>query len=77
MREARLIKLLNSILNDEMRVLPVSSYDNFSGTCFGWPTVVGREGAIRRLDVRISEKEGMELQKSINVLKNAQSKIKL
>ena len=71
------VQILNSILNDEMRVLPVSSYDNFSGTCFGWPTVVGREGAIRRLDVRISEKEGMELQKSINVLKNAQSKIKL
>ena len=71
------VQILNSILNDEMRVLPVSSYDNFSGTCFGWPTVVGREGAIRRLDVKISEKEGMELQKSINVLKNAQSKIKL
>lgn len=71
------VQILNSILNDEMRVLPVSSYDNFSGTCFGWPTVVGREGAIRRLDVKISEKEGVELQKSINVLKNAQSKIKL
>lgn len=71
------VQILNSILNDEMRVLPVSSYDNFSGTCFGWPTVVGREGAIRRLDVKISEKEGMELQKSINVLKSAQNKVKL
>ena len=70
------VQILNSILNDEMRVLPVSSYDGFSGTCFGWPTVVGREGAIRRLDVKISEKEGMELQKSINVLKDAQNKIK-
>lgn len=70
------VQILNTILNDEMRVLPVSSYDNYSGTCFGWPTVVGREGAIRRLDLRISEKEGMELQKSINVLKNAQGKIK-
>ena len=70
------VQILNSILNDEMRVLPVSSYDNFSGTCYGWPTVVGREGVVRRLDVKISEKEGVELQKSINVLKNAQSKIK-
>lgn len=70
------VQILNSILNDEMRVLSVSSYDNFSGTCYGWPTVVGREGAIRRLDVKISEKEGMELQKSINVLKDAQKKIK-
>lgn len=71
------VQILNSILNDEMRVLPVSSYDGFSGTCFGWPSVVGREGVLRRLDLKISEKEGVELQKSINVLKSAQNKIKL
>lgn len=70
------VQILNSILNDEMRVLPVSSYDGFSGTCFGWPSVVGREGVLRRLDLKISEQEGVELQKSINVLKNAQNKIK-
>lgn len=71
------VMILNSILNDEMRVLPVSSYDGFSGTCFGWPSVVGREGVTRRLNVKISEKEGIELQKSINVLKSAQNKIKI
>ena len=70
------VQILNSILNDEMRVLPVSSYDGFSGTCFGWPSVVGREGVLRRLDLKISEQEGVKLQKSINVLKNAQNKIK-
>ena len=70
------VQILNAILNDEMRVLSVSSYDGYSGTCFGWPTVVGREGAIRRLDIKISEQEAIELQKSINVLKNAQNKIK-
>lgn len=65
------ISILNSILNDELRILPVSSFDSFSSTCFGWPTVVGREGVIRRLDLKISEKEGMELQKSINALNKA------
>lgn len=70
-------QILNCILNDEMRVLPVSSYDAFSGTSFGWPTVVGRAGAIRRLDLKITEKEGVELQKSINVLKKAIKSIKL
>lgn len=70
------VQILNCILNDENRVLPVSSYDTFSDTCFGWPSVVGREGIVRRLDVKLSEKEGVELQKSINVLKNAISKIK-
>lgn len=70
-------QILNSILNDEMRVLPVSSFDNFSGTCFGWPSVVGREGVLRRLDVKISEAEAIELQKSINVLWDAIKKVKL
>lgn len=70
------VQILNCIFNDEMRVLPVSSYDSFSDTCFGWPTVVGREGIVRRLDIKISEKEGIELQKSINVLKDAISQIK-
>ena len=68
---ASVIRILNSILNDEMRILPVSSFDTFSGTCFGWPTVVGREGVVRRLDLKISEKEGIELQKSINTLSEA------
>lgn len=65
------VMILNSIFNDELRVLPVSSFDGFSGTSFGWPTVVGRAGVIRRLDLKISEKEGIDLQKSINVLREA------
>lgn len=68
--------ILNCIFNDEMRVLPVSSYDGFSNTSFGWPTVVGRAGALRRLDLKITEKEGIELQKSINALKEAINSIK-
>ncbi len=70
------VQILNSIFNDEMRILPVSSYDTFSDTCFGWPSVVGRAGVLRRLDIKISEHEGIELQKSINVLKDAISQIK-
>ena len=70
------VQILNAILNDEMRVMPVSSYDPFSETSFGWPSVVGREGVVRRLDVRISEWEGVELQKSINVLKKAIASVK-
>ena len=70
------VDILNCIFNDEMRVLPVSSYDHFSDTSFGFPSVVGREGIIRRLDLKISEREGVELQKSINALKKAISSVK-
>ena len=71
------LQILNSILNDELRILPVSSFDGFSGTCFGWPTVVGREGVVRRLDLKISEKEGVELQKSINAITKAIKSVKI
>lgn len=71
------VSILNCILNDEMRIMPVSSYDDFSGVSFGFPSVVGREGVIRRLDLKISEKEGLELQKSINTLKKAIDSAKL
>lgn len=69
-------QILNCILNDEMRVLAVSSYDFFSDTAFGFPSIVGRQGIIRRLDLKISEHEGIELQKSINSLKKAISSVK-
>ena len=71
------VQILNCILNDEMRVLPVSSYDQFSDTSFGWPTVVGRKGVIRRLDLKLSEHEGVELQQSINALQKAISSVKI
>lgn len=70
------VQILNCILNDEMRVLAVSSYDHFSGTSFGFPSVVGREGVLRRLDLKLSEHENVELQKSINALKKGISSVK-
>ena len=70
-------QILNCILNDEMRVLAVSSYDAFTGASFGFPSVVGRAGIVRRLDIRLSESEGIELQKSINALKKAINSVKI
>ena len=70
------VDILNCIFNDELRVLPVSSYDHYSDTSFGFPSIVGREGIVRRLDLKISEHEGIELQKSINALKKAIKSVK-
>ena len=69
------VQILDSILNDEMRILPVASQDPFSGVMFGWPTVIGREGVVRRLDLKISEREGVELQESINTLRGEIAKV--
>ena len=70
-------QILNCIFNDEMRVLSVSSYDEFSGVSFGFPSVVGRDGIIRRLDIKLSESEGVKLQKSINKIKDAIKSVKI
>lgn len=69
-------KLINCILGDEKRVLPVSSFDDFAGVYNGFPAVVGREGIIRRIGVHLTEEEGIKMQKSINALKNAINEVK-
>ncbi len=69
-------KLINCILGDERRVLPVSSYDDFTGVYNGFPAIVGRNGIVRRLDLKLSEEEGIKLQKSTNALKAAIEEVK-
>lgn len=68
-------KLVNCILGDEKRVLPVSSYDDFTDVYNGFPAVVGRHGIVRRLELKMTEKEGMKFQKSTNALKEAISEV--
>ena len=51
--------------------MPVSTYDAFTDTFFGWPSVIGRDGVINRLEVKTTEEEGIKLQQSINAIKAA------
>ena len=64
-------KLINCILGDERRVIPVSAYDSLHDVYYGFPAIVGKNGIVRKIDLKLSEKEGMKLQKSINALKSA------
>ena len=63
--------IVSCILNDERRVLSVSSYDDNNGIFIGFPTVVGRRGALKRIDVSLSEEEGVKYQLSANAIKSA------
>lgn len=63
--------IVNNIVFDERRVMPVSTYDAFTDTFFGWPSVIGRDGVIDRLEVKTTEEEGIKLQQSINAIKAA------
>ncbi len=69
-------KIINSILDDENLVLPVSNYDTFSDAYYGFPAVVGRKGIVRRLDLTLTEDEEISLQKSVNILRKAIDNVK-
>ena len=68
--------IINALLYDENRVLPVSSYDDFNDVYYGFPTVIGKNGVVRRLELKLSEAENVKLQKSINALKEAIAEVK-
>ena len=63
--------ILNTILSDERRVLPVSTYDIKNDVFYGYPSIIGRRGVYRRLDAPMSEEEAEKLQNSIKILKKA------
>lgn len=68
--------IINCILDDENRVLPVSTYDEYNDAYYGFPAIIGRAGVIRKLDIKLTEEEGIKLQTSINAIKEAISEIK-
>lgn len=62
-------RIINCILSDERRILPVSSLDDYADLYNGWPAVIGRHGIIRRLNLELSEQEGIKFEQSNNALR--------
>ncbi|MBR0482564.1 L-lactate dehydrogenase [Candidatus Saccharibacteria bacterium] len=72
-----LASITNCIFNDERRILPVSSYDALSNTYNGFPAVVGADGVIRRIGLKMSEKEQQKFDQSTKILREAIESIDL
>lgn len=68
---ACLAMITNCILNDENRVLTVSSYDGMSNSYNGFPAVLGRHGVVRRVGLRLSANEQVRLNRSIGIIRDA------
>lgn len=66
-----LVRITNAILNDENSILTVSSYDEKNDVYVGGPTIVGKDGAIKRIFVSLNDSETEKLQKSIDIIKKA------
>lgn len=70
------VQLINCILNDERRVMSVSSLDDCANVYSGFPCIVGREGIIKRLEIQMTEAEGIKMQQSVNALKQTINQVK-
>lgn len=70
------VHIINCILGDERRILPVSTLDDCNDVYYGFPAVIGKSGVIRRLELKLTEEEGIKLQQSINIIKNTLKSIK-
>ncbi len=70
------VQLINCILNDEKRVMPVSSLDDCNDIYSGFPAIIGRRGIIRRLEIQMTEQEGIKMQQSANALKQTLAQVK-
>lgn len=70
-----LVRITNAILGDENLILTVSSYDQKNNVFFGSPTIVNKNGADKRIYIKLNDEEQMLLEKSIDVLKDAIGKV--
>lgn len=69
-------RITNAILNNENALLTVSSYDKENDIFIGYPTILSNEGAIRRINLPLSNEENIKYQNSINAIKDAIEKIR-
>lgn len=72
-------RIIEAVLRDENRVLPVSSlltdYRGVSDVCLSVPSVVGASGVIRTLDVPMDEFEVARLQASAEKIRSVASSL--
>lgn len=70
-----LVKITNAILGDENLILTVSSYDENNDVFVGGPTIINKDGASKRIFVKLTGEEEGKLQNSIDILKDAINKV--
>jgi len=78
---AGIAQIVQALRDDERRVLTVSSLtadvEAFKGICLSLPRVVGLKGILAELRPDLSSEEHRELQKSVDILKEAAVSLKM
>ena len=66
-----LLELTKVILNDEKKIYPVSNYQSDYDLYFSMPAVIGKEGIIKQIPVKLNEEEEKQLVMVTKVLRQA------
>ena len=70
-----LVRITNAILENKNLILPVSSWDSENKICISTPAIVGAYGVREKIFIPLNEEETTKIINSINVIKEAISKI--
>jgi|Deesub1362A_J573_1020465.scaffolds.fasta_scaffold00016_80 malate/lactate dehydrogenase len=69
-------KVVQSVVRDERKILPISALREEYGVCISLPTIIGKKGA-NFIDFELNEEEKDGLLKSVEVLKKAKEQLHL
>ena len=72
-----LVRITNAILGNENSIIPLSIYDQENDVYVGLPTILNKDGANRRVYLKLNEEETKKLANSIKIIKENINSIKL
>lgn len=71
-----LTRITNAILGDENTILTVSSYDKDLDVFIGEPTIINKNGVLKKIKLNLNNEEQQKFNNSYRILKEAIEKIK-
>lgn len=72
-----LAKITNAILDDSHRVYTVSSYNETYNLYIGQPTIIGKNGVEKVLDLNLKDKDITKFEESVNAIQNVLNKFNM
>lgn len=70
-----LVRITNAILNNENSIIAISSYDKNNDIFIGGPSIINKDGVVKRIYFNLNERETSHLEDSIMVIKEAIEKV--
>ena len=64
-----LVRITNAILGNENTIIALSVYDEVNDVYVGLPAILNKDGAQRRINLKLTNEEQIRLQESINIIK--------